>query len=320
VARLERVAGLLSGRSFQVAALRRRAELGDFSVRAALRGFLDPATTPAPGTRIVALEGLGHAQDWEGVQLGFDDPDRQLHVSAINVLSLPAGRESRVAHARLEELAQGPDAELAQAAMHALCMRGDRRLLEPWLVRARAYPHGAGSVNAINLLKHEDAADPRTTPVLLQAWEQSDDESRIGLLRVFGRMQDPRCLPLIEELVHEGRDRGDLHRMALTQLSNLDEIGLPVLLRFLEQPVAQEDSAYALASLGGLAIDFEDARERLIELALDAAQPDWVRADSLGLLVKVLGVDAYPVLLEARDQTQRSEVRAFVDQILREFF
>ncbi|MBL7008868.1 MAG: hypothetical protein ISR76_07700 [Planctomycetes bacterium] len=319
-ARLARVAPMLAGRSFQVSALRRRAELGDPAAGAGLRDFLDPATTPAPGTRVVAIEGLGHAGDWEGVQLGFDDPDPKLHLAAINVLSLPAARQSRVAHSKLEDLAQGGDPELAQAAMHALCLRGDRRLLEPWLKRAQTYPHGAGSVDAINLLKHEDVADPRTTPVLLNAWENSDTDSRIGLLRVFGKMRDPRCLPLFEELLLGAGAEPDLRRMALTQTANLGGLAQPLLLRFLEQPLTAEDAPHALASLGRMALDDPVARARLLELTGDETQPDWVRANCFPLLIKILGAEAYPALLEARDEAKRGEVRAFLNGILNEFF
>ena len=314
------LAPLLPGPSFQVTALRRRAELGEAGLGAELRRYLDPAAAPAAGTRVVAVEGLGFAGDWEGVLLAFEDADPQLHLAALNALSLPAARETRVGHERLEELARTGSPEMAQAAMHALCLRDDRRLLEPWLVRARTYPHGPGSVDAINLLKHEDVGDPRTVPALLQAWEGSDPDARTGLLRVFGSLKDERAVPLIRGLVLEGEPGEANHQMAITQLANLGELGLPVMLELLERPVEEADAQQVVSSLAALAQEHDAALERLVAWARDEELPDPVRASVLALLPKVLGAAAQPVLLEVRDGSRRGEVRAVLDALLSEFY
>lgn len=320
-ARLARLHPVLRGLPLQAAALRRRAELGEAGVAPELRRLLDPATAPAASVRAAAVEGLAFAGDWEGVLLGLDDPQELVRAAVVNALSLPAARALDAGHAWLEELAQAPPSPLAQAAMHALCLRGDRRLLETWLVRAQGFPQGQGSVAAIDLLKHEDAADPRTVPVLLGRWEACDTDQRLGLLRVFGRLADPRTQPLFEDLVLGARATApELRQMALTQLANCGELGEDLLLRYLGRPVPAQDAAFALGSLASLARSREASRARLVEIALDPEQADWMRAQAFPLLVKALGGAAYAPLLQARDEARRSEVRAALDRLLAEFF
>ncbi|RMH03771.1 MAG: HEAT repeat domain-containing protein [Planctomycetota bacterium] len=320
-ARLAELTELLPGRIFHATALRRRAELGDLSAVPELRTMLDPAAVPAASTRTLVVEGLGFAGDAEGVVAALDDPDPKVVLAAVNALSLAPFREARVAHDRLEELARGEDRDLARAAMQALSLRGDRRLLEPWLLRARGYPNEPFSVEAIDLLQQEELRDERTFPVLLQAWAQSGTEPRIGLLRVFGRLKDPRSLSIFEELVFGPDSDPDLHRMAITQLANLGEVGEPLLLRLGRGSLSEQDAEPALTSLAARARQGDaEARELLIQISRDPERPPWVREAALPLLVPTLRLDAFPLLLELRDLARSAEERLAVEDILNEFF
>ncbi len=307
-------------RPFHAQALRRRAELGERGLEEPLRALLDPETTPNAQTRTFALEGLTFLADWEGVLRATEDPVPSVVRSAIQALRHPKAVAVDAGRGRLVELAQSTDPNLATAALQALIDRGDRSMLEPWLQRAAGYPTAPGSVTAIRFLRNRQIADPRTLPILLNCWRNCDPSEKIDLLRVFGMMADERAVPLMNRTLGDSSLPPPLRAMAATQLGNLGPAGTRGLLQTLDQDPPLEVGTAIVDALARLAEEDPVARERLRALPGDRAAPDAIRRQAIDDLPLALGLDAYGPLLAARDGARRSDVRAYLDAILRRYF
>ena len=317
-ARVARLSGDMAP-AFRVPALSRRVELGARGLEPELRLYLDSTSFPSASVRSQAAQGLAKAGDWEGVLLALQDPSPAVVVAAIQGLRLPAAVEVDAGRAELEERARSEDDQIALPALQALVERGDRRGLEPWMRLAREYPTGARSAEALHVLSYEGMADERVPPLLMRRWDLCELDQRLDVLRVLGRIGAADSMEFLEELLEDPETHPDIRVMALTQLGNFGQKAVPVLLRRIEAGVQGDEIAAALAALGRH-VEHPDARAFFVRVVGDDSAVDAIRAQSMELLPRLLGGDAYEPLLAARDSTQRGEVRTFLDRILLEFF
>ncbi|MCH2111827.1 MAG: hypothetical protein MK213_03130, partial [Planctomycetes bacterium] len=184
--------------------------------------------------------------------------------------------------------------------------------------RAKEYPFGRASVEAIHFLRQLDPVDPRLGPLLLQRWDLCDDTQKLDLLRVFGQLKQSGHLILMEEAA--ATESLEIRKMALTQLGNWGPLALDSLMRLREDPGCAGVEDDWVAAMASVAKSSKDAENILRELASDSVAEDPLRGLTLLVLPKILGGEALEPLWEARQKAKSQRERAFIDGILREFF
>ena len=303
---------------FYAQALERRAALGDRTVGEELVSLLNTEAVPGPGVRSTALEGLVHLGDWEAVVSACSDPDPGVLSTAVQGLRQPAAHEGNWGAAQLEQLRHHPVEEIALGSLQALIERGRADLVEPFLLRAKEYPFGRSSVEAIHFLRQLNPVDPRLGPLLLKRWELCDDTQKLDLLRVFGQLKQSGHLALMEKAA--AQESLEVRKMALTQLGNWGPLALDSLKRLREIPGCAGVEDDWVAAVASVTKSSKDAENILRELASDSAAEAPLRGLTLLVLPKILGGEALEPLWEARQKATSQRERAFIDGILREFF
>jgi hypothetical protein len=304
----------------RVQALLRLAQLEDFTVGDELETYLSIQHVPQPGVRATAVEGLSLIGRWDALSIAAEDPALGVRMAVIKGLRLSTAISTRAGHDILRGFAQGSDLTLALPALQALCERGDRVLLEPWLRLASTYPEGTQAAEAINLLRQEGVHDERTVPFLLQRWPYCDANSKIDLLRIFGHLGGSQALPLMKKTLHDERETFKVKAMCLVQLGNLGSVSLPLLREYYEEGLSEECVSAWVGALSRIALENTSAEELFIQLAVNPQTRPDVRFLIIENLHQVLDGDAWPVLMEIRSAENPSRVHSFVNDILLEFF
>jgi HEAT repeat protein len=321
-AAVERLRQLPAGmaKPFVVKALARRAELGDDLVVAELMPFLDPDFAPGPGVRSDAVRGLIAAKNWDGVVRATYDPDSGVVIAALQGLRQEHAVAADVGRRELEDLAKNTEPRLALAATQALVERGDSSVLESILVRAREYPTGPGSAEAINFIRQLNPAPPQTMGLLRACWERCNADQRLGLLRVFGQLGDVGAVDFVAGVFADQENDIGVREMALVQLGNLGGLSLDLLIGLeLENLDSVLVDSY-LSALGRLSSKHRPAVDRLVEIALGQENSVKLRMASLALLPKILGLASFDLLMRARAQAVDVRETAYVNALLEENF
>lgn len=321
-AAVERLRKLPTGmaKPFTVKALARRAELGDYLVVAELTPFLDPSFAPGPGVRADAVRGMIAAKNWDGVVRATYDPDSGVVIAALQGLRQEQAVAAEVGRRELEDLAKHPEPRLALAATQALVERGDSSVLESILVRAREYPTGPGSAEAINFIRQLEPSPPQTIGLLRVCWERCNADQRLGLLRVFGQLGDAKAVDFVAGVYADQGNKIRVREMALVQLGNLGGLSLEVLIGLQLENLDSVLCDSYLSALGRLSFEHDPAVDRLVEIALGQENRVELRMESLALLPKVLGLASFDLLMQARAQSVDVRETAYVNALLEEYF
>ncbi len=306
--------------SLRAQALLRLAQLGDFTVKEELRTFLSYQHVPSAGTRSTAVEALALLGSWDAMSFAVDDPDPMVRMAVLKGFRLPSAIAAGAGKEILYSFARSQDLNFALPALQALCERGDRVLLEPWLRIAATYPNGPQSAEAINLLRQEGVSDSRTAPFLLQRWEFCDDSAKIDLLRIFGRLQSVEALEVIQATLLDETTHPEVHLMCIVQLGNIGPEALPILLKVKERGVPDVFAESWVSALAHIAMEDPAARSVLLELALDGEEGSAIRYHVISVLPKILKSDAWPVLMEIRNDAQTTRVASYAKDLLLEYF
>jgi len=322
-----------AGAPLRLQTLFARVALGEPGLGPALKEFLDAETYPSPRVRVQAVAALAEVGDWAAVLAAADDPDPMVQLAVLGTLRRPDAAAADLGRPLLERLAREVQLEqilldedalnIAANACAALRQRGAQGVLEPWLRALRGYPNGAGSREALRLLREEPLHDPRTSAILESRWGHCDFDARVDLLRTMSVLGFAESVPFFERVASDRDTDPELRRLALTLLANFGQAAAPAMFALWDGelscwPGTAED---LLHGIGRLALEGDPrARAMLIDLVSDRRGEAFVRRIAIDLLPKALGADAWETLLAARDAESDRDARAYLDRALLEFY
>jgi len=319
IARLKRLPDSLA-KPFQVKALARRAELGDTEVVAELRKFINPEFAPGPGVRSDAVKGLIILQAWPDVLQACNDPDGGVVSVCIQGLRGAHAQHENIGQDFLEDFAQNPNPQISLPALQVLIERGDSAQLDSIFLRARSFPTGPGSSEAINFLRQMNPVPAQAWDILQSCWKQCGDMDKVALLRVMGQIKSPQGISFLVNLINNPETGIEIKEMALVQMGNFEGQSKQALLDLqIESLNPNLHRSYASA-VGRLARSSTSMSERLVDLALNKTYPSALRIQCLQMLPKVMGAPAFEVLRVAREQAVDVRERAFVNELMKEYF
>ncbi|TAH38453.1 MAG: hypothetical protein EYC70_03470 [Planctomycetota bacterium] len=318
LARLQRLSDLV-GPLLRLQALIVRAELGETGLTAAIAEHLDAQRFPSGQLRATAVDALAAAGAWNEAVRAAADPDPKVRRAVARSLRSPSAPPAEAA-ALLQALAHDTDPGVMEEALRSLVARDDRRELEPWLRALAEFPLGAGSTDALNLLADPGLADPRTSAVLLRRWRYCDATQRVDVVRALGALGDPAAAEYLGRVLVDPEEERGVRQAAAVALANFGAAGLEPLLRAARAGMDVETAAAVLPSLASLARRHAAAADYLSALAADTGAQDAARRMAMDLLPKALGEGAVAPLLRARDAEARTEVRGYLDGVLRAYF
>ena len=303
----------------RAAGITRLIHLGDTGLAEEVRGYLDPNVFPAAGVRHKAVEGLAVAGDFEGVLLAQDDPDLRVRLAVVDALRIPEAMEQDLGRSYLEAACRDEDEDMARAALQALAERGDMTPLEPWLQLVKGYPTQPGSIGATRMFLHATIGHPALVSLLIQRWPYCDSDQRIDLGRVLAAHPSPESIEFLYSVVVDEEADPDVRLYSITSLGNSGSEAIDTLLKIWSEkpsPIASERLLNALLRFP------EEARVRefLVDLAIEPGSPDFARAQILAALPKAFGIDAFPMLMQAREKAERDVVRRYIEELLHEYF
>lgn len=302
-----------------VQALARRVEWGDLESAAGLKPYLDAQRWPSAMVRATAVGGLAEEGEWEAVLAAAADPDPKVRQAVAAALARDEAVERDLGRAELDRLADDPDGGTAVGALYALVARDDRVRLERWLASLQGYPLDPGSSQALVLLKEEEVFDPRTGPILVSTWERCDAEQKFSVLRALAKLGDEQTLPFFEKVIRDSEEPLEVRILAAKVLPNFGDPAADLLLELWTPDLEPFIAEAVLIGLAEFA-DHPPARELLLAICGDPAATDAHRRVVFDFLPKAIGWDALDPLLQAREQTARPEVRAYLDGVLRRYF
>lgn len=305
--------------AFRAAGVTRLIHLGDRSRLDQVRELLDASKYPAAKVRHHAVEGLAVAGDFDSVLGAFTDPNLQVKLAVIDAMRLEEAAQQGLGRDLLFETARGENEDLARAALHVLHDRGEGAPLEPWLALVRGYPNAPGSIGATRMFLHLEFGHPALTGILIQRWPFADADQRIDLGRVMAKHADERVIEFLQSVVMDESEDADVRLYSLTSLGNCGVESVPALLEIWESSPAPVTSERLISALLRYPEE-EQVREFLTQLALDPDSPDFARAQALANLPKAYGLEAYELLMQAREAAQRDVVRLYIEQILHQYF
>jgi hypothetical protein len=303
----------------RAAGITRLIHLGDHSLAAEVRSYLDPERFPSAGVRHKAVEGLAVAGDFEGVLLAQNDPDLRVRLAVVDAMRIPQAMQQDLGRSYLEAAARDQDEDMARAALQALSERGETAPIEPWLQLVKGYPTQPGSIGATRMFLHATIEHPALVSLLIGRWPYCDSDQRIDLGRVLAAHPSAAGIKFLSSVVVDEAADPDVRLYSITSLGNSGAEAIDSLLKIWSEkpsPVASERLLNALLRFP------EDARVRefLVDLAVEPGSPDFARAQILAALPKAYGIEAYPMLLQAREKAERDVVKRFIEELLHEYF
>ena len=108
--------------------------------------------------------------------------------------------------------------------------------------------------------------------------------------------------------------------MCIVQLGNIGPEALPILLKVKERGVPDVFAESWVSALAHIAMEDPAARSVLLELALDGEEGSAIRYHVISVLPKILKSDAWPVLMEIRNDAQTTRVASYAKDLLLEYF
>ncbi len=304
---------------FQAQALRRRAELGDSRAVAEI-GFLLANPVHGELVREEAIRGLVAAGAYD-VLLGFPAHGPFPETSAVlQGLRQAFANGQELGADWLQEATRHPDPTLALQALQALCERGDRRLLDPWIRLARSFPLAEGSAQALHVLRYPNVGDHLLPAILEKRWSFCDPVQQEDVLRLLGELPKARGFPLIRKILTDENLEPQVRHQAHVQLGNVGPISLSVLKSLLRAKPHGQEADTLVGALSRLALEDDASREFLVAIAVTPLAGETCQRFALDSIPSILGADSMAPLMQARDQAQRGRVRAYVEWLLRTYF
>lgn len=303
----------------RAAGITRLIHLGDTTLAAEVRDYLDPKLFPSAGVRHKAVEGLAVAGDFEGVLMAQDDPDLRVRLAVVDAMRIEEAAAQGLGKSYLESAARGEDEDMARAALEALAERGDHSAIEPWLQLVKGYPTQPRSIGATRMFLHANLEHPALVSLLIQRWPYCDSDQRIDLGRVLAAHPNEQSIEFLYQVVIDEEADPDVRLYSITSLGNSGEIAIDTLLKIWEQkpsPTASERLINALLRFA----EVDRVRTFLVALAVEPGSPDHARAQVLSALAKAYGTEAYPILMDAREKAERDVVKRYIEEMLHEYF
>jgi len=303
----------------RAAGITRLIHLGDVALAVEVRRYLDPELFPGAGVRHKAVEGLAVAGDFEGALLAQADPDLRVRLAVIDAMRIPEASEQDLGRSFLEAAARDEDEDMARAALQALVERGDSSAVEPWLQLVKGYPTQPRSIGATRMFLHAKLEHPALVSLLIQRWPYCDSDQRIDLGRVLAAHPSAEGVEFLYSVVVDEEADPDVRLYSITSLGNSGSEAIETLLKIWSEkpsPVASERLLNALLRFP----EEPRVREFLVDLAIEPGSPDFARAQVLAALPKAYGVEAYAMLMQAREKAERDVVKRFIEELLHEYF
>ena len=284
-----------------------------------VRTLVDPKVLGKASLRgrvVVLLCELG---EWDSVAIAGSDPNGAVRAAYINALRLKEEAWTDAEQAHVVAIAASPSKDEAYPALRALLSRGEAVHLEQWLGQVKGYPTRAGSIDALHLFMQEGITHPRLVPLMIERWPYCEVDFRIDITRVMAKHPTEQALAYLESVVVSTEEDPEVRLSALRSLGNSGEACLPALFRIWDQKPSPATSDRLFSALLRYP-DHAEVREFCASVIVDADVPDFAKAQLLIKLPVAYREDAYPMLLQARDATDRPEIHQYVDSILLEYF
>ncbi len=294
-------------------------EGGQEQWKAQALSLLDHETLPNATLRRRLVAALATDGDLDSVMLASLDPDFTVRVAVIEALRLSEEPLSEAAHAHLIKVASSPNKDSAYPALRALLERGEGVHLEPWLAQVKGYPTRAGSIDALHLFLQEGIQHPRLIPMLIERWPYCEADFRIDITRVMAKHPSPQAIEFLQKIVSDPEEDPDVRLYGINSLGNSGEMSIPALFEVWKM----DPSPTATDKLFSALLRFADdprVRDFCFELVVDPNASDHAKAWMLARLPNAYREQAYQPLLDAKEATEREEIRLYIDGILHEFF
>jgi len=297
-----------------------RIALGERDLANRIRPYLHAEAYPSATTRELALQLLGELGDWEAVLGARTDGAPGIQLAIVALLRRPDAAAADIGLSLLEEYADSADdPDLRFNALLGLLERGHQNRLDPFLRLVREFPTGVGSVEALILLGKEGVADARTAPLLIERWPYAQGSHRSDLLRAMTRTKSPQAAEFLLTVALDEKEEASMRQTAATLLANYGEVAVPLLVRLWREVPTPGIARIVVPGLGRFP-DHPEARALILELASSPEIADLIRRETMRNLPQIFKQDAFAMLLEMRDASERAEVRQYLDSLLTEYF
>ncbi|MGB0952965.1 MAG: hypothetical protein ACPG31_07050 [Planctomycetota bacterium] len=297
-----------------------RIALGERDLAEKIRPYLQAEVYPSSSTRELALQLLGELGDWESVLGARLDGSPGIQLAIVALLRRPDAAEAGIGLALLEEYAEtADDPDLRFNALMGLLERGFDNRIDPYLRAAREFPTGVGSVEAVIVLGKDGVANERSAGVLIDRWPYAQGSHRGDLLRAMTRSKSMDAAAFLLEVALDEEETESMRATAATLLANFGVEAVPLLVRLWRAHATPGIAQIVVPGLGRFP-DNPEARALIIELASSEAVHDVIRRETMKNLPRIFKQEAFDILMDLREQTDRQEVRRYLDGILTEFF
>jgi hypothetical protein len=284
-----------------------------------VRTLTDPVVMGKASLRGRAVVLMCELGEWETAAVAANDPNPAVRTAYINGLRAKQADFTEAEHAHLIKIASSPSKDEAYPALRVLLERGEGVHLEPWLAQVKGYPTRPGSIEALHMFMQEGITHPRLVPMLKERWPFCERDFRIDVTRVMAKHPTPEAIAFLEAVVMDPEEDPEVRLFGLNSLGNAGDACVPSLFRVWEQKPSPATSD----RLFGLMLRYaerDDIREFCFQLVVDPDAPDFAKAQMLSKLPLSYREDAYPVLLQAREATERPEIHLYIDGILADYF
>lgn len=297
-----------------------RIALGERDLAEKIRPYLQAEFYPSSSTRELALQLLGELGDWDAVLGARMDGSPGIQLAIVALLRRPDAAAEGIGLALLEEYAEtADDPDLRFNALMGLLERGFENRLDPYLRAAREFPTGVGSVEAVIVLGKDGIASERSASVLMDRWPYAQGSHRGDLLRAMTRSKSMDAAEFLLEVALDQEETESMRSTAATLLANFGVEAVPLLIRLWRAHPVPGIAQIVIPGLGRYP-ENPDARALILELASSDQVHDLVRRETMKNLPRIFKQDAFDILMDLREQTDRQEVRRYLDGILTEFF
>lgn len=297
-----------------------RIDLGERDLADRIRPYLQAERYPSSSTREMALQLLGELGDWESVLAARHDGAPGIQLAIVALLRREDAREAGVGLALLEEYAESAeDPDLRFNALLGLLERGLDNRLDPYLRAAREFPTGVGSVEAVIVLGKDGVADERSAAILIDRWPFAQGSHRSDLLRAMTRSGSMQAAEFLLEVALDENEEEAMRTTAATLLPNYGESSVPLIVRLWREVPTLGIAQIVVPGIGRYA-NHPEARALILELASSEEVHDLVRRETMKNIPRIFKAEAFPILMELRAETERAEIRQYLDGLLTEFF
>lgn len=284
-----------------------------------VRTLVDPEVLNKASLRGKAVMLLCQSGDWQTAANAALDPNPSVRAAYIDALRMKEGELTDAEHAYLVEVAANPTKDAAYPALRALLERGESVHLEQWLAQVKGYPTRPGSIEGLHMFMQEGISHPRLVSIMIERWPYCEADFRIDIGRVMAMHTSEETVAFLEAVVMDGNEDPDVRLYSLSSLGNSGEECLPALFRIWEQQPSPGTTDRLFSSMLRYA-DNDQVREFCFQLIVDPKVPDFAKAYMMVKLPVSYQEAAYQPLLDARNATERAEVKQFIDNILLEYY